>query len=94
MGGFKPAIKIAEKVGVVKKVKPKAAEQPKVAAQMDNSDVKSDLVNADQTAPTSIEMNQDEDILKRKKRGRRSTVLSSITGDTSKPELSSKTLLG
>jgi hypothetical protein len=89
MGGFKPAIKIAEKAGIVKKV-----EQPKVPAQMDNSNVKSDLVNADKTAPTSIEMNQDEDILKRKKRGRRSTVLSSITGDTSKPELSSKTLLG
>ena len=89
MGGFSPVVKLAEKAGVVKKV-----EQPKVPAQMDNSNVKSDLVNADKTAPTSIEMNQDEDILKRKKRGRRSTVLTSITGDTSKPELSSKTLLG
>jgi len=84
MGGFSPVRKVAQKV----------FEQPKVPAQMDNSNVKSDLVNADKTAPTSIEMNQDEDILKRKKRGRRSTVLSSITGDTSKPELSSKTLLG
>ena len=88
MGGFSPVRKIA------KVTKLKDMEQPKVPAQMDNSNVKSDLVNADKTAPTSIEMNQDEDILKRKKRGRRSTVLSSITGDTSKPELSSKTLLG
>jgi len=89
MGGFSPVKKIAEKV-----IKPKAAEQPKVAAQMDNSDVKSDLVNADQTAPTSVEMNQNEDRLYRNKRGRRSTVLTSITGDTSKPKLSNKTLLG
>jgi hypothetical protein len=35
----------------------KSIEQPKVASQMDNSDVKSDLITADKTAPTDVEMN-------------------------------------
>ena len=61
---------------------------------MDNSAVKSDLVNADVTSPTYVEMNQDEDLLARKKRGRKLTILTSVTGDTSKPELSKKALLG
>ena len=72
----------------------KSLEQPKVASQMDNSAVKSYLVNADVTSPTYVEMNQDEDLLARKKRGRRLTILTSVTGDTSKPELSKKALLG
>lgn len=72
----------------------KSLEQPKVASQMDNSAVKSDLVNADVTSPTYVEMNQDEDLLARKKRGRKLTILTSVTGDTSKPELSKKALLG
>jgi len=72
----------------------KSVEQPKVAAQMDNSDVKSDLVNADVTSPTYVEMNQEEDLLTRKKRGRKQTILTSVTGDTTKPQLSKKTLLG
>ena len=72
----------------------KSLEQPKVASQMDNSAVKSDLVNADVTSPTYVEMNQDEDLLPRKKRGRKLTILTSVTGDTSKPELSKKALLG
>ena len=72
----------------------KSLEQPKVASQMDNSAVKSDLVNADVTSPTYVEMNQEEDLLTRKKRGRKLTILTSVTGDTSKPELSKKALLG
>ena len=72
----------------------KSVEQPKVAAQMDNTNVKSDLIMADQTAPTEVEMTDDEYLLKRKKRGRKQTVLTSVTGDTSKPQLSKKTLLG
>mgnify|MGYP007121725117 CR=1 FL=1 len=38
----------------------KSIEQPKVASQMDNSGVKSNLITADKTAPTDIEMTQDE----------------------------------
>ena len=72
----------------------KSIEQPKVAAQMDNTNIKSDLITADQTAPTEVEMTDDEYTLQRKKRGRKSTVLTSVTGDTSKATLSKKTLLG
>ena len=74
--------------------KPKSVEQPKVASQMDNSDVKSKLITADKTAPTDVEMTDDEYSLQRKKRGRKSTVLTSVTGDTSNPTLAQKTLLG
>ena len=92
MGGpakvFKKLVKTAEEKNIVKKV-----EQPKVAAQMDNTDVKSDLITADKTAPTSIEM-ENENLLKRKRGRKTKTVLTSITGDTSKPTLSKKALLG
>ena len=72
----------------------KSDEQPRVASQMDNTAVKSSSITADKTAPTSIEMNEDEDIIKRKRGRRTKTVLTSVTGDTSKPILSKKTLLG
>ena len=75
------------------KPKPKSVEQPKVAAQMDNTEVKSDLITADKTAPTSIEM-ENENLLKRKRGRKTKTVLTSITGDTSNPTLSKKALLG
>ena len=92
MGGpakvFKKLVKTAEEKNIVKKV-----EQPKVAAQMDNTEVKSDLITADKTAPTSIEM-ENENLLKRKRGRKTKTVLTSITGDTSKPTLSKKALLG
>ncbi|MDA7480955.1 hypothetical protein N9A07_00570 [Candidatus Pelagibacter ubique] len=92
MGGpakvFKKLVKTAEEKNIVKKV-----EQPKVAAQMDNTDVKSDLITADKTAPTSIEM-ENENLLKRKRGRKTKTVLTSITGDKSKPTLSKKALLG
>jgi len=68
--------------------------QPKVSSQMDNSDVKSKLITADKTAPTNVEMTDDEYSLERKRRGRKSTVLTSVTGDTTKPTLAQKTLLG
>tara|TARA_R110002012_G_scaffold92467_1_gene224535 strand:- start:55 stop:333 length:279 start_codon:yes stop_codon:yes gene_type:complete len=92
MGGpakvFKKLVKTAEEKNIVKKV-----EQPKVAAQMDNTEVKSDLITADKTAPTSIEM-ENENLLKRKRGRKTKTVLTSITGDKSKPTLSKKALLG
>jgi len=74
----------------------KFAEQPKVASQMDNTDVKSKLIVADKIAPTNVEMDltSDERMMKAKRRGRRTTVLTSITGVESKPKLSKKTLLG
>ena len=72
----------------------KSIEQPKVASQMDNSEVKSDLIMADKTAPTDVEMNEDEKLIKRKRGRKTKTVLTSVTGDTSKATLSKKTLLG
>ena len=72
----------------------KSIEQPKVASQMDNSEVKSDLIMADKTAPTDIEMTDDELLLKRKRGRKTKTVLTSVVGDTSKATLSKKTLLG
>ena len=75
-------------------IKPKVIEQPKVEAQMDNTEVKSKLITADKTAPTDIEMSDDELLVARKRGRKTKTVLTSITGDTSKATLSKKTLLG
>ena len=61
---------------------------------MDNTEVKSDLITADKTAPTDVEMTDDELLLKRKRGRKTKTVLTSVTGDTSKATLSKKTLLG
>ena len=72
----------------------KSIEQPKVASQMDNSEVKSDLIMADNTAPTDVEMTDDELLLKRKRGRKTKTVLTSVTGDTTRATLSKKTLLG
>jgi len=77
----------------------KSAEQPKVASQMDNSDVKSDLITADKTAPTTVEManaelTDDERMLKVKRGKKTKTVLTSITGDNTRATLSKKALLG
>jgi len=79
---------------IFKPKKPKSVEQPKVPSQMDNTDVKSDLITADKSAPTDVEMTDDEYTVARNKKGRRRTVLTSVTGDTTKPTLSKKTLLG
>lgn len=91
---YNPTSTLANRDGGGDRPSQKSVEQPKVAAQMDNSAVKSDLVNADVTSPTYVEMNQEEDLLTRKKRGRKQTILTSVTGDTTKPQLSKKTLLG
>ena len=60
---------------------------------MDNTGVKSDLITADKTAPTNVEMTDDEYAIATKKKGRRRTVLTSVTGDTTEPKLSKKVLL-
>ena len=44
--------------------------------------------------PTNVEMTDDEYRVATNKRGRKRTVLTSITGDTSTPKLSKKVLLG
>jgi len=68
--------------------------QPKVTSQMDNSKVKSDLITADKTAPTSVEMTQDEILLKNKRGKKTKTILTSVVGDKSNATLSKKVLLG
>ena len=77
-----------------KKKSIKSIEQPKTASQMDNTGVKSKMITADQTAPTDVEMSDDEYSIATKKRGRKRTVLTSATGDTTQATLSKKTLLG
>ena len=77
----------------------KSTEQPKVASQMDNSEVKSKLITADKTAPTTIEManaelTDDERLLKVKRGKKTKTVLTDITGLKGQPTLSQKALLG
>jgi hypothetical protein len=72
----------------------KSIEQPKVASQMDNSDVKSDLIMADKTAPTSVEMTQDEINVANKRGKKTKTILTSVVGDKSNATLSKKALLG
>ena len=68
-----------------------SAVQPRVATQMDA--VKPTTTPS---GPTDVEVGQTyaDAALERKKKGRRSTVLTSITGDTSTPKLSKKVLLG
>ena len=70
----------------------KSIEQPKVKSQMDNSEVKSDLITAE--APALTEMTADEILLKNKRKGRKKTVLTSVSGVEDYPTLSKKTLLG
>ena len=76
----------------------KSIEQPKVKSQMNNSEVKSDLITA--TGPTDIEManttemSEDEKLLARKRGKKTRTILSSVTGDNTAATLSKKTLLG
>lgn len=85
MGGFSPVVNLAEKVGAVKK----SAEQPKVPAQMNNSN------QTGNDGPTSVEMNQTADnILKNKRRGRSSTILTLGSAGSSLPTLGKKSLLG
>lgn len=70
-------------------VKAKSVEQPKVKSQMDNTEVKSDNIIADKKAPTDAEIS-----LRNKRKGRRKTILTSVTGVEDYPTLSRRTLLG
>ena len=70
--------------------KQKSIEQPKVASQ--TNALKPDIIPK---GPTTVEINQTEDdVLKNKRKGRKSTILTSITGVTTPATLSKKTLLG
>jgi hypothetical protein len=74
----------------------KSIEQPKVVSQMNNTDVKSKLITADKTSPTTIEMAQltDDERMLKVKRGRKTkTVLTDMDGLNTKPTLSQKALL-
>tara|TARA_R100000951_G_scaffold445_1_gene2079 strand:+ start:485 stop:964 length:480 start_codon:yes stop_codon:yes gene_type:complete len=70
----------------------KSIEQPKVKSQMNNTDVKSDMITA--KAPAITEMSADEIAIKNKRKGRKKTILTSVTGVNEYPTLSNKTLLG
>ena len=83
MGGVAKIIKKNPKAfEKVEPVQQKSIEQPEVKSQMDNTDVKSDLIDADKIS------------LDNKRKGRKSTVLTSVTGVDAYPTLNKKTLLG
>ena len=84
MGG--PAKKITS---VITQQAKKSYEQPKVKSQMDNSDIKSKDIVADKMAPTDAETS-----LKNKRKGRRQTIMTSVTGVDEYATLSKKSLLG
>jgi len=72
----------------------KSDEQPKVASQMDNTGIKSDMITADKTSPTTVEMAQlseEERLKKIRRKGRRATVLTNDMQE--EPTLSKKALL-
>ena len=85
MGGPARTIK---KTIVGKMSKPKSEEQPKVQSQMDAPKPVSSP-----KGPTTAEI-AEQDTLERKKRGRASTVLTSVTGASDPVEILKKTLLG
>ncbi len=78
----------------------KSVEQPKVPSQMvapkpmetPKGPTKTEMIETG--SDESISANEEEELLKRKKKGRKSTVLTSVTGDTSYATLSKPTLLG
>ena len=67
----------------------KSVVQPKVASQMNA--VKPVIIP---DGPTTIEMSSDDKKLQTKRRGRKTTILSSATGLEGSPTLSKKSLLG
>ena len=71
----------------------KSIEQPKVASQMDNTGVKSKMIIADKTSPTTTEMTEDERMIGVKRQGRKVTTLTDID-KSKKATLSKKVLLG
>ena len=70
----------------------KVLNQPKVDSQMDNSGIKSDGITA--KGPTTAEMSEDENMIDVKRRGRKVTTLTNLTGVEDKPTLTKKVLLG
>ena len=84
MGGFAKPIAKAIKMGNIKKVE----EQPKVAAQT-NAPVPENTT----AGPTTAEIDN-TNMITSKRRGRRSTILTSVTGVDTNPQLSKKSLLG
>jgi len=70
----------------------KVLNQPKVDSQMDNSGIKSDGITA--KGPTTAEMSEDENMIDVKRRGRKVTTLTNLTGVEEKPTLTKKILLG
>jgi len=89
MGGFAKPIAKAMNMGVVKKVpSAKSEEQPKVTAQT-NAPVPENTT----AGPTTAEMDN-TNMIASKRRGRRSTILTSVTGVDTNPQLSKKSLLG
>jgi hypothetical protein len=71
----------------------KSIEQPKVASQMDNTGVKSNMITADKIAPTNVEMTEDERLISTKRKGRKTTMLTDIE-EEQPAKLSKKVLLG
>jgi hypothetical protein len=84
MGGFAKPIAKAIQMGNIKKVE----EQPKVAAQT-NAPVPENTT----AGPTTAEMDN-TNMIASKRRGRRSTILTSVTGVDTAPQLGKKSLLG
>ena len=76
----------------IKGISTKSIEQPKVASQMDNAGIKSDMITA--KGPTSTEISDEYSALRTKRKGRKSTILTSVTGIEAQPTLGKKTLLG
>ena len=72
----------------------KSMAQPKASSQMDNTGVKSNLITADKTSPTTAEMSEDKNMIDVKRRGRKATMLTSDLNENTKPTLSKKVLLG
>ena len=99
MGGpskvFKKLVKKAEEKNIVKKV-----EQPKVnmSRPEDMSNDRSGLAPIDMSNARSgkapIDMSNAELSLANKRKGRKKTILTSVTGVDNYPTLSKKTLLG
>ena len=83
--GIKKAIVTAVDQGIIKK---KSEEQPKVQSQMD-----APIPVSSPKGPTTTEI-AEQDTLERKKRGRASTVLTSVTGASDPVDIFKKTLLG
>jgi len=73
----------------IKQANIKSEVQPKVASQMNAI---KPITTPD--GPTSIEMTNEDQKLTTKRKGRKSTILTSVTGLDSSPTLSKKTLLG